>query len=101
MPQMNKGGKFIFGKSVIQSDGTVQLPPQAVEEYRSARRIHQIQGPRLLLDAHLRRRANSPDRRNDDLSGSKARHGAAQHPKQRHRIHNGRKGPAAGEGGTL
>ena len=34
MPQMNKGGKFIFGKSVIQSDGTVQLPPQAVEEYR-------------------------------------------------------------------
>lgn len=37
MPQMNKGGKFIFGKSVIQSDGTVQLPPQAVEEYRIAR----------------------------------------------------------------
>ena len=37
MPQMNKGGKFIFGKSVIQSGGTVQLPPQAVEEYRIAR----------------------------------------------------------------
>ncbi len=37
MPQMNKGGKFIFGKSMIQSDGTVQLPPQAVEEYRIAR----------------------------------------------------------------
>ena len=33
MPQMNKGGKFIFGESEIQSDGRVQLPPQAVDEY--------------------------------------------------------------------
>ncbi len=33
MPQMNKGGKFIFGKSVIRKDGTVQFPPQAIEEY--------------------------------------------------------------------
>lgn len=33
MPQMNKGGKFIFGESVIRSDGRVQLPPQAVAEY--------------------------------------------------------------------
>ena len=36
MPQMNKGGKFIFGESVIHPDGLVQLPPQAVEEYRIA-----------------------------------------------------------------
>ena len=36
MPQMNKGGKFIFGESVIRSDGRVQLPPQAVDEYRIA-----------------------------------------------------------------
>ncbi len=36
MPQMNKGGKFIFGESVIRPDGHVQLPPQAVEEYRIA-----------------------------------------------------------------
>lgn len=36
MPQMNKGGKFIFGESVIRPDGLVQLPPQAVEEYRIA-----------------------------------------------------------------
>ena len=36
MPQMNKGGKFIFGESVIQRDWRVQLPPQAVEEYRIA-----------------------------------------------------------------
>ena len=33
MPQMNKGGKFIFGESVIRFDGSVRLPPQAVEEY--------------------------------------------------------------------
>ena len=36
MPQMNKGGKFIFGASVIRPDGRVQLPPQAVDEYRIA-----------------------------------------------------------------
>lgn len=35
MPQMNKGGKFIFGKSRIREDGTVRLPPQAVAEYRA------------------------------------------------------------------
>ena len=34
MPQMNKGGKFIFGKSVIREDGTVQIPAQAMEEYQ-------------------------------------------------------------------
>ena len=34
MPQMNKGGKFIFGKSVIQENGVVQIPPQAIAEYR-------------------------------------------------------------------
>lgn len=36
MPQMNKGGKFIFGKSRIRPDGTVQIPPQAMEEYHIA-----------------------------------------------------------------
>lgn len=35
MPQMNKGGKFIFGKSRIRDDLTIQLPPQAVAEYRA------------------------------------------------------------------
>ena len=34
MPQMNKGGKFIFGKSVIQPDGAVQIPAQAIQEYQ-------------------------------------------------------------------
>lgn len=33
MPQLNKGGKFIFGKSLIRDDLTIRLPAQAVEEY--------------------------------------------------------------------
>lgn len=33
MPQMNKGGKFIFGKSRISDSGEVQIPVQAAEEY--------------------------------------------------------------------
>ena len=33
MPQMNKGGKFIFGKSLIRNDLTIHLPTQAVAEY--------------------------------------------------------------------
>lgn len=33
MPQMNKGGKFIFGKSLIRDDGTLRFPKQAIEEY--------------------------------------------------------------------
>lgn len=33
MPQMTKGGKFIFGKSVVRENGRVQIPAQAVDEY--------------------------------------------------------------------
>lgn len=33
MPQMNKGGKFIFGRSRIREEGSVRLPDQAVKEY--------------------------------------------------------------------
>ncbi len=33
MPQMNKGGKFVFGKSIIKFDGTIQFPAQAINEY--------------------------------------------------------------------
>ena len=36
MPQMNKGGKFVFGLSLIQAGGTVQLPAQAIAEYSIA-----------------------------------------------------------------
>lgn len=34
MPQLNKGGKFVFGLSSIHDDLTVQFPKQALEEYR-------------------------------------------------------------------
>lgn len=36
MPQMNKGGKFIFGKSRIRDDLTIHLPTQALAEYNAA-----------------------------------------------------------------
>lgn len=36
MPQMNKGGKFIFGKSLIRDDLTIHLPTQALTEYNAA-----------------------------------------------------------------
>lgn len=36
MPQMNKGGKFIFGKSLIRQDGTIRFPTQATDEYHIA-----------------------------------------------------------------
>lgn len=32
MPQLNKGGKFIFGFSVVHTDLTIHLPPQALPE---------------------------------------------------------------------
>lgn len=46
MPQMNKGGKYIFGKSLIHEDGIVKLPPMAVEEYNIAveRRVYLFTG---------------------------------------------------------
>lgn len=33
MPQMNKGGKYIFGKSIIREDNSIQIPTQAINEY--------------------------------------------------------------------
>ena len=48
MPQMNKGGKFIFGKSLIREDGALQFPEQAVREYDIARerRVYLFTGSR-------------------------------------------------------
>lgn len=37
MPQLNKGGKFIFGFSVIYPDLTIHIPPQALSEYDATR----------------------------------------------------------------
>lgn len=36
MPQMNKGGKFVFGKSLVRDDLSIQLPTQAILEYKIA-----------------------------------------------------------------
>ena len=33
MPQLNKGGKYVFGWSVIGRDGTIRLPPETLAEY--------------------------------------------------------------------
>lgn len=33
MPQLSKGGKFVFGKSVIRKNLQIQFPSQAIEEY--------------------------------------------------------------------
>lgn len=33
MPQLNKGGKFVFGKSRVREDGSLCLPDQAINEY--------------------------------------------------------------------
>lgn len=46
MPQLNKGGKFVFGKSIIRDDLSVRFPPQAIREYKIAResRLYLITG---------------------------------------------------------
>lgn len=46
MPQLNKGGKFVFGLSRIQADGTLRFPPQAVAEYdvASERKVYLFTG---------------------------------------------------------
>lgn len=33
MPQLNKGGKYVFGWSVIGRDGTIRFPPETLAEY--------------------------------------------------------------------
>ncbi len=37
MPQLNKGGKFVFGFSVVKEDLTIRIPPQALSEYDAVR----------------------------------------------------------------
>lgn len=48
MPQMNKGGKFIFGRSLIHGDGSIRLPDQAIEEYglRAGGKVYLFTGSR-------------------------------------------------------
>ncbi len=35
MPQLNKGGKFVFGLSAIRPNLTIHIPPQALSEYNA------------------------------------------------------------------
>lgn len=34
MPQLSKGGKFVYGWSVIRENGTIRIPEQVLEEYK-------------------------------------------------------------------
>ncbi len=36
MPQIGKGGKFVFGKSLVRDDMSIHLPSQAACEYSIA-----------------------------------------------------------------
>ena len=49
MPQMNKGGKFIFGKSLIRDDLTIHLPTQALTEYNatSEKKVYLFTGSKV------------------------------------------------------
>ncbi len=49
MPQMNKGGKFIFGKSLIRDDLTIHLPTQALTEYNATaeRKVYLFTGSKV------------------------------------------------------
>ncbi len=35
MPQLNKGGKFVFGLSIVRDDLTIHIPPQVLSEYNA------------------------------------------------------------------
>lgn len=37
MPQLNKGGKFVFGLSIIYPDLTIHIPPKTLLEYDATR----------------------------------------------------------------
>lgn len=49
MPQMNRGGKFIFGKSLIRDDLTIHLPTQALTEYNATaeRKVYLFTGSKV------------------------------------------------------
>lgn len=52
MPQMNKGGKFVFGESIIRSDGMELLEPEPGMRLLSVRssNIAFTMGGGILLD---------------------------------------------------
>ena len=44
MPQMTKGGKYIFGWSKIKKDGKLSLPNMAIKEYKLEKYIYIVSG---------------------------------------------------------
>ena len=48
MPQMNKGGKWVFGWCEVGSSGEIQIPPEAFAEYgfRAGEPILYLRGSR-------------------------------------------------------
>lgn len=62
MPQTNKGGKFIFGISLIHSDRAVLLPVQAVEEYAIAK--EGLSAPAKEVFARIRKDLGLPENEN-------------------------------------
>jgi len=54
---MNKGGKFIFEKSLIRDDLTIHLPTQALKLSDRRGRICQIQ--KAVLDKYFKEWGNS------------------------------------------
>ncbi len=34
MPQLEKGGKYVFGWSRVRDDGNIKIPPEAIREYK-------------------------------------------------------------------
>ncbi len=43
MPQLNKGGKYVFGWSVIGAEGTIHFPTMALSEYNLTKVVKALQ----------------------------------------------------------
>ena len=95
MPQMNKGGKFIFGKSLIRDDLTVHLPPQALTEYSAAKeeKVYLFTGSKVTGGFCVTRKGLlEPSKLGHiltELPSSESWNGTAVHPKQRYCFYNG------------
>ena len=106
MPQMNKGGKFIFGESVIRPDGRVRLPTQAVDEYHIASegKVYLFTGSKITGGFCVTRKGLVQPSRLGHMPAFLKRNpgmGAALDPQQRHRIHKGSERAASGKSGAL
>ena len=58
MPQISKGGKFVFGWSVIRDDYSMQIPSQAIQEYDicSESKVYLISGSKTTGGFNLSKR---------------------------------------------